>query len=66
MISQLFGCILGLLIAELLNDKTLGPLVPNPDFKSQSRLLLSEIVGTFILIFFTLQVSNPNTTFIET
>ena len=41
MISQLFGCILGLLIAELLNDKTLGPLVPNSDFKSQSRLLLS-------------------------
>ena len=29
------------------------------------RIVLSEFTGTFVLVFFILQVSNPNTTFIE-
>ena len=29
------------------------------------RVVLAEIIGTFILVFFVLQISNPNTTFIE-
>lgn len=63
--AQLLGATIALLLSQIINDISIGPLVPDDSFSECLRLILSEMVGTFFLVFFTLQISNPNTTFIE-
>lgn len=65
LLAQLVGAMLALAVAYIVNDVLIGPLAPEEDVGDLIRLMMSEAVGTFLLVFFTLQISNPNTTFIE-
>lgn len=63
--AQLSGSLLGLLFADFANDVTLPSLLLPNDAMGVVRVILNEAMGVWFLIFFLLQISNPNTTFIE-
>lgn len=66
LLAQVLGTLMGLGLGELLNGPVMPPFVPEThDAIGFIRIILSEAIGTFILIFFILLVTNPNTTFIE-
>lgn len=65
-IAQFLGAIIAIVYSELINDFKPMPLMPEEqDVVSCFRVVGSEMFGTFLLVFFILQISNPNTTFID-
>lgn len=65
LIGQLIGTILGLLLARGTDNVELDPFtIDDPTVLNVIRAILNEAMGTFIMVFFILQITNPNTTFI--
>jgi len=65
-LGQFIGALAGILIARWNNDITIPPFViDNPSVINVIRVIMSEMMGTFIMVFFILEITNPNTTFIE-
>ena len=59
--AKLSGALLGLALGEILNDKTLHIALPaQRDLVSCVRIFASEMVGTFILVFFILRISSSS------
>lgn len=63
-LAQVLGANAALLWCFVLGHKLLGPLSVN-DGEEIFRVLSNETMGVFILVLFTLLLSNPNTSFIE-
>lgn len=67
LLGQIIGTFMGGSFGYALNGvKEHGFLPEQADQAYLVRLMVGEAVGTFILIFFIMHLSNPNTTFIET
>lgn len=63
--GQLIGVVIGLIAAIYINDFKVSPIIPqSTDLIVVLREMGSEIMGTTIMVFFILQITNPNTTFI--
>lgn len=60
--AQLLGAIAAIAISDILGHKKMEELTLDGGV---FRILANESMGVFILVLFTLLLSNPNTTFIE-
>lgn len=66
LVAQMAGAMLAMLLAEVINGTNIPAPIPYEEtVKECFRVILAEIMGTFILVFSLLQISNPNTTFID-
>lgn len=63
--GQVLGVILALVVARYNHDVSFLPVVPdNEEWTTLLREFANEMMGTILMVFFILQITNPNTTFI--
>lgn len=64
--SQIIGTLMGGALGYALNGVELHGFLPGQTTPSYlARLCVGEAIGSFILVFFIMHISNPNTTYIE-
>lgn len=64
LLAQLLGALAGIFWSDVLGHRHLDPLIVNGG-EEIFRVISNEAMGIFILVLFTLLLSNPNTSFIE-